>query len=105
MDAEVFLPDISPTNGTNYPPQEGNGTFSWTHLFGATMMNEFRYGFHKQNMPRRQEAFFQDAQGPGNIEGPFRHDRQELLQSNGGSLTALNNFSITKGFTFTQDGV
>ena len=97
LDAEVFLPDISPTNGTNYPPQEGNGTFSWTHLFGATMMNEFRYGFHKQNMPRRQEAFFQDAQGPGNIEGPFRHDRQELLQSNGGSLTALNNFSITKG--------
>ena len=97
LDAEVFLPDISPTNGTNYPPQEGNGTFSWTHLFGATMMNEFRYGFHKQNMPRRQEAFFQDAQGPGNIEGPFRHDRQELLQSNGGSLTALNNFSISKG--------
>ena len=97
MDAEVFLPDISPLNGTNYPPQEQNGTFSWTHLFGASMMNEFRYGFHKQNMPRRQEAFFQDAQGPGRIQGPFNHDRQELLQSNGGSLSALNNFSITKG--------
>ena len=97
LDAEVFLPDISPLNGTNYPPQEQNGTFSWTHLFGATMMNEFRYGFHKQNMPRRQEAFFQDAQGPGRIQGPFNHDRQELLQSNGGSLSALNNFSLTKG--------
>ena len=97
LDAEVFLPDISPLNGTNYPPQEQNGTFSWTHVFGPTMMNEFRYGFHKQNMPRRQEAFFQDAQGPGNIRGPFNHDRQELLQSNGGSLSALNNFSLTKG--------
>ena len=97
LDAEVFLPDISPLNGTNYPPQEQNGTFSWTHVFGPTMMNEFRYGFHKQNMPRRQEAFFQDAQGPGRIQGPFNHDRQELLQSNGGSLSALNNFSITKG--------
>ena len=97
LDAEVFLPDISPLNGTNYPPQEQNGTFSWTHVFGPTMMNEFRYGFHKQNMPRRQQAFFQDAQGPGRIQGPFNHDRQELLQSNGGSLSALNNFSLTKG--------
>ena len=97
LDAEAYVPDISPINGTIYPPQERYGTLSWSRLIGATMLNEVRLGVNKQSIPRRQEAFIDETQWPGNIEGVFTHDRQELLESNGGSVTFQDNLSITRG--------
>lgn len=97
MDSEAFIPEISPLNGTTYPPQDRYATLSWSHLFGATMLNELRLGAVKTDMPRRQEAFIDGTQMPGNIEGVFNHDRQELLESNGGSITFADNFSLSRG--------
>jgi outer membrane receptor protein involved in Fe transport len=97
MDSESFIPDISPLNGTVYPPQDRYGTLSWSHLFGATMLNELRLGVVKTDMARRQQAFIDGTQWPGNIEGVFSHDRQELLEANGGSVTIADNLSVSKG--------
>ncbi|MEX2299403.1 MAG: TonB-dependent receptor [Bryobacterales bacterium] len=105
MDSENFIPDISPINGTVYPPQDRYGTLSWSHLFGATMLNELRLGVVKTDLPRRQQAFIDGTQSPGAIQGVFSHDRQELLQANGGSVTFADNLSVSKGAHSLKFGV
>ena len=97
LDAQSYVPEISPINGTIYPPQEQSGTLSWSHILGPTMLNEVRLGFMKNNLPRRQEAFIDGTQMPGNIAGVFNHDRQELLESDGGSISVIDNLSVTRG--------
>jgi hypothetical protein len=95
FDATVVQPNISPVNGFSFPSQDRTGTASWTHLFGATVVNEFRLGINKQDLPRTYAAFA--IGGAGTLQGYLGTPDLEILRANGGSWTIADTLSKNIG--------
>src|SRR5690349_245828 len=55
LDAYTVVPGLSPINGTEYPTQDRTGTISWNRILSAKMVNEFRAGVNKQDIPRANQ--------------------------------------------------
>ena len=95
LSAYTVVPGLSPINGTEYPTQDRTGTFSWNRILSAKMVNEFRAGVNKQDIPRANQAFI--PQQIGSLSGFLSTPNQEVLRANGGSWTILDNFGYTAG--------
>jgi hypothetical protein len=91
LDAYTVVPGLSPINGTEYPAQDRTGTLSWNHVISPGMMNEFRAGVNKQDIPRANQAFVH--QQIGGLSGFLSTPGQEVLRANGGSWTILDNLA------------
>jgi len=96
LDSDARQPNLQPRNGTVFPAQDQSGTASWSRIFGNSMLNELRVGWNKQDLPRAEEAWFGNHQRIGNFGGVLPTVKQEVLQANGGSVTVLDNFSLTR---------
>jgi hypothetical protein len=95
LDAYTVIPGLSPLNGVEYPMQTRTGTLSWNRILTARAVNEFRAGVNKQDIPRSSQAFVH--QQIGNLSGFLSTPGQEVLRSNGGSWTILDNFAFNAG--------
>jgi len=95
LDSEASQVDLSPLNRRTFPSQDRSGTASWTWIMSPTVINEVRAGMNKQDIPRVDAAFV--PRGIGNIDGFINTTGQELLRSNGGSWSLLDNLSYTTG--------
>ena len=95
LSAYTVVPGLSPINGTEYPTQDRTGTISWNRILSAKMVNEFRAGVNKQDIPRANQAFI--PQQIGSLSGFLSTPNQEVLRANGGSWTILDNFGYTAG--------
>jgi hypothetical protein len=95
MNGFVQTPDLSPVNGLTYPSQDQSATGSWSHTISPRTVNEFRFGFNKQDLPRTYASFapFQTGQ----LMGFVTTTTEKFLRANGGSFTWLDNFSHTVG--------
>lgn len=96
LDSDARQPNLQPKNGTVFPAQDQSATASWSRIFGNSMLNELRVGWNKQDLPRAEEAWFGNHQRIGNFGGVLPTVKQEVLQANGGSVTVLDNFSLTR---------
>ena len=96
LNSNASAPSISPQNPTIYPSQDQSGTFSWSHLFGASMFNELRLGWNKQDIPR-QEAAFTGPQDIGRIANLITTSYQRYLRATGGSYTVADTYSWNRG--------
>jgi hypothetical protein len=72
MNGFVQTPDLSPVNGLTYPSQDQSATGSWFHTLNPRTVNEFRFGFNKQDLPRTYASFvpFQTGQLMGFVTTP-----------------------------------
>jgi outer membrane receptor protein involved in Fe transport len=96
LNSSASAPSISPQNPTIYPSQDQSGTASWAHLFGASMFNELRLGWNKQDIPR-QEAAFTGPQDIGRIANLITTSYQRYLRASGGSHTFADTYSWNRG--------
>ena len=103
MNAFVQTPDLSPVNGLTYPSQDQSATGSWLHTLNPRTVNEFRFGFNKQDLPRTYASFapFQTGQ----LMGYITTTTEKFLRANGGSFTYLDNISHTVGRHSLKAGV
>ncbi|MBI2686965.1 MAG: TonB-dependent receptor [Acidobacteria bacterium] len=85
FDAANTRPRIHPLWGTSYPWTTYNGAIQQTHIFGPRAINEFRFGYSRDNIFQRPE------QVPGKIlanELGLRNTVQNEVD--GGALPAAN---------------
>ena len=95
FDATVVQPNISPVNGFTFPSQDRTGTVNWSHIFGPRVVNEFRLGANKQDLPRNYAAFVPG--GAGTLQGYLGTPDLEFLRANGGSWTVADTISNNTG--------
>ncbi|HUS05479.1 MAG TPA: TonB-dependent receptor [Bryobacteraceae bacterium] len=95
LNAFVVQPDLSPVNGLTYPSQDQTATLSWSRTLTPQSVNEVRFGFNKQDLPRTYASFAPFA--TGQLSGFISTTTMKFLRANGGSFTLLDNFSHTMG--------
>jgi hypothetical protein len=95
LDSYTVNPGISPIMGTEYPAQDQSATFSWSRVLTPRMINEFRAGRSKQDIPRATQGFL--PQQIGSLDGFLSTPGQEVLRANGGSWTFLDNLAYNVG--------
>jgi hypothetical protein len=90
---------VSPFNPPNLPTTQRaysrNLALGWTHTLSSKMLNEFRFGYNRANMPREQRG--PDFYGMFNIPGSNRDPNNFGLPAV--SVTSLSQFGGTDTIT------